>query len=142
MTVPRIITGQNVDPAKLGQAKWLRRHQTRAEQVLWRRLRAGRLAGYHFRRQQVIAGFILDFYCHAVGLVVEVDGKVHSVQRVHDAERDRVLASHGLSVLRVSNDEVEHNLGRVLKLISTHVAIRLRSGRSVEQDFPSLRGGG
>ncbi len=141
MTVPRIITGQKVNPAKLARAKRLRRHQTPAEQALWRHLRTGRLAGYHFRRQQVIAGFIVDFYCHAAGLVVEVDGKAHGVQRVHDAERDRVLASHGLFVLRVSNDEVEHNLGRVLKLISTHVAIRLRPGRFGAQDFPSLQGG-
>ncbi len=134
MAVPGIVIGQQVDPKKLERAKRLRRHQTRAEQALWRHLRAGRLAGHHFRRQQVIAGYIVDFYCHAAGLVVEVDGRVHSEQRVHDAERDRVLASHGLSVLRVSNDEVEHNLGRVLKLISTHVAIRLRSGYSVELD--------
>ncbi len=134
MAVPGIVIGQQVDPKKLERAKRLRRHQTRAGQALWRHLRAGRLAGHHFRRQQVIAGFIVDFYCHAAGLVVEVDGKVHSVQRVHDAERDRVLASHGLSVLRVSNEEIERNLGRVLKLVSTHVAMRLRSGHSVELD--------
>jgi len=68
---------------------------TRAERVLWQRLKAGRLQGWHFRRQQVIDGFIVDFYCHAAGLVLEIDGGVHEQQREYDTERDAVLLARG-----------------------------------------------
>ncbi|MHB8778456.1 MAG: endonuclease domain-containing protein [Anaerolineales bacterium] len=50
-----------------------RRDMTPAEKILWQELRANKL-GVHFRRQQVITGFIVDFYCHKAGLVIELDG--------------------------------------------------------------------
>ena len=91
---------------------------TQEEKVLWKHLRANRLDGYHFRRQQVIDGFIVDFYCHAAGLVVEVDGEVHRQQIDYDVERDRVLSKHGLSILRIMNEEVRENLSGVLSRIA------------------------
>ena len=69
-----IIIGQRIDPAKAQRARELRRRMTTEEKALWQRLRANRLDGFHFRRQQVIDGFIVDFYCHAASLVVETDG--------------------------------------------------------------------
>ncbi len=53
---------------------------TSAEKLLWQELRANKL-GVHFRRQQVIAGFIVDFYCHKADLIVEVDGETHDPQQ-------------------------------------------------------------
>ena len=50
----------------------------------------------HFRRQQVIQGFIVDFYCHKVGLVVEVDGDIHDLQQEEDARREKALRELGL----------------------------------------------
>jgi very-short-patch-repair endonuclease len=111
------ITGQKIDSAKLQQAKALRRNMTSAEKRLWAELRANRLDGFHFRRQQIIDGFIVDFYCHAASLVVEVDGPVHDEQADQDAERDRILAARGLHILRVRNEEVMQNLGEVLTRI-------------------------
>jgi very-short-patch-repair endonuclease len=73
--------------------------------------------GLHFRRQQVIAGFIVDFYCHAARLVVEVDGPVHDTRHQEDFERDRILGEHGLTVIRFSNTEIEAGLAEVLKQI-------------------------
>jgi len=61
MNKKNIITGQKVSPEKLERAKELRREMTPAERRLWQRLRANRLDGWHFRRQQVIDGFIVDF---------------------------------------------------------------------------------
>ena len=78
--VPNIVIGQPVDDAKVERANELRREMTAAERRLWNCLRANRLAGLHFRRQQVIDGFIVDFYCHASALIVEVDGPVHEEQ--------------------------------------------------------------
>ena len=112
-----IVAGQRVGREMADRARDLRRQLTPAERRLWEHLRAHRLAGLHFRRQQIIHGFIVDFYCHARRLVVEVDGAVHEGQADYDAERDRILAAHGLRVLRVTNDEVLHNLAGVLKRI-------------------------
>jgi len=83
---------------------------TEAEQILWRCLRANRLGGWHFRRQQVIRGFIVDFYCHAAGLAVEVDGPIHESHADEDRQRDQALGAAGVRVLRINNQEVLENL--------------------------------
>jgi very-short-patch-repair endonuclease len=94
---------------------------TPAEKILWQELRGNKL-GIHFRRQQVIAGYIVDFYCHKADLVIEVDGRIHEKQKSEDAERDKVLTEMGLRVIRFRNDEVENNLvgvvGRICELVS------------------------
>jgi hypothetical protein len=60
---------QHVDDFKKGQARWLRKEgSTAAERILWERLRDRRVAGLKFRRQQVIDGFITDFYCEPVNV--------------------------------------------------------------------------
>ncbi len=98
-------------------ARELRRRMTPAETRLWARLRRGQLGGLHFRRQQIIDGYIADFYCHAAGLVVEVDGPIHASDREWDAERDQALAKRGLRVLRVTNDDVTERVEWVLARI-------------------------
>ena len=112
-----IIRGQRVDPDKLAQAKELRRNMTMAERCLWEEVRGNRLDGLHFRRQQIIAGFIVDFYCHAARLVIEIDGPVHDRQPDHDAERTHILESMGLRVMRFTNDAVLEELSMVLRQI-------------------------
>jgi very-short-patch-repair endonuclease len=76
------------------------------------------LNGLHFRRQQIIDGFIADFYCHAARLVIEVDGEIHQKQAEYDTERDRILLARGLRLLRIRNEEVRQNLDKVLADIS------------------------
>ena len=115
--VHNIVQGRRIASDKLARAKELRRHMTAAEKILWQHLRANRLNGLHFRRQQVIDGFIVDFYCHAAQLVIEVDGEIHQQQLEYDQARDRVLTAGGLSVLRIWNDEVMRDLDRVLTRI-------------------------
>ena len=112
-----IITGQKISPNKLQRAKELRRQMTPEEKILWQHLRANRLNGLHFRRQQIIDGFIVDFYCHAAGLVIEIDGKIHQQQAEYDAERDKILTARGLQILRIKNSEVKENLPGVLNCI-------------------------
>ena len=81
MKPPRgIVRGQRIEPEKLARAKALRREMTPQEATLWQRLRKNALNGLHFRRQQVVDGFILDFYCHRAALVLEVDGLSHEGQ--------------------------------------------------------------
>lgn len=90
---------------------------TPEETILWKHLRTNRLGGFHFRRQQVICGFIVDFYCHAVSLVVEVDGGVHDDKREQDFERDRIMTERGFTVIRIHNEEVTGNLAGVLAIL-------------------------
>jgi len=113
-----IVVGQNVAAAKLQRAKELRREMTDAERLLWERLRRSQLGGFHFRRQQVIDGFIVDFYCHAAGLVLEVDGGVHARQAAYDEQRDLVLSRRGLRIVRIHNDEVLKKLDEVVVRIA------------------------
>jgi very-short-patch-repair endonuclease len=113
----KIITGQHVSTEQFGRSKDLRREMTPTEARLWQRLRANRLEGFHFRRQQVIDRFIVDFYCHQADLVVEVDGGVHLDQEEYDRERDLCLQERGLKVLRFTNTQVNNNLEDVLSLI-------------------------
>ncbi len=123
MTRKDIIIGQRVASEKVERAKAFRRGQTPAEQALWQRLRRSQLHGLHFRRQQVIDGFIVDFYCHAAGLVVEVDGPVHEVQTTADEERDSILQGRGLTVLHVTNGEVQMDIEGVLQRILNTVDV-------------------
>ena len=95
MPIKNIILGQQVTKEKQQRAKELRRDMTPAEKILWEELRANRL-GVHFRRQQVIAGFIVDFYCHKAALVVEVDGDIHDLQQEEDTRQEKALHELGL----------------------------------------------
>jgi len=113
----RITRHQNVSPAKLELAKQLRKAMTPEERVLWRALRNNALEGLHFRRQQVIAGFIVDFYCAPARLAVEVDGAVHLRQQHYDSKRDRALSELGIRTLRLSNGLVAEDLAKALRRI-------------------------
>ncbi len=113
MPVKNIIPGQTVTKEKLQRAKELRRDMTPAEKILWQELRGNKL-GVHFRRQQVIVGFIVDFYCHKAALVIEVDGDIHDLQQEEDARREKVLREMGLRIVRFGNEEVMKNLSAVV----------------------------
>lgn len=91
-----VVIGHAVSPTKRDLSKELRRRMTPEEAILWRMLRTNRARGFHFRRQQVIAGFVADFYCHTAKLVIEVDGGIHDQHAEYDAERDCVLEARGL----------------------------------------------
>ena len=88
-----IVRGLPVKRVKQERARALRQTMTPAEKRLWQQLRAHRFDGMHWRRQQVIAGFIVDFYCAAAHLVVELDGPIHAAQVDYDMARDQVLAA-------------------------------------------------
>jgi very-short-patch-repair endonuclease len=88
-------------------ARRLRRDQTREEKQLWRALRAGRFAGFKFRRQHPLGKYCLDFYCPAACLAVELDGFGHGLpkQRTLDLAREQWLARDGIEVLRYWNHQ-------------------------------------
>jgi very-short-patch-repair endonuclease len=137
LTPRRIVQGQALAQVKAERARELRGTMTPAERLLWAALRGHSLNRMHFRRQQVIDGFIVDFYCSAAGLVIEVDGPVHAAQTQQDAERDRILAARGLHILRISNDDVLHHLPNILERISTACSPILTQTYTDQPGFPS-----
>ncbi|HYA80604.1 MAG TPA: endonuclease domain-containing protein, partial [Methylocystis sp.] len=80
------------------RSRELRRAETPAEKLLWAKLRARRLCGYKFVRQEPIGSYFADFLCREHALVVEVDGATHSTDEelAHDRRRTRYLEQQGL----------------------------------------------
>jgi cyclase len=104
------------------RAKDLRNRMTEAEMVLWGYLKQKPL-GYKFRRQHPLGFYIADFYCHKLLLVIEVDGKIHEREDVaeNDKERQNVIEGLGLKVIRVSNDDVNKQLEKVVSIIEEFI---------------------
>ena len=125
--------------AGLHQARILRRRTTDAERKLWLHLRGGRLGGFRFRRQHPDPPYVLDFYCHAARLVVELDGSQHTDQA--DDARTRALEARGLRVSRFWNNDVLSNTEAVLEAILNALQARpltptpLPSGEGLERDI-------
>lgn len=117
MKVRNIVRGGQVPQEKSEQARQNRRRPTKEEQILWRSLKGDGLGGFHFRRQQVIRGFIVDFYCSQASLIVEVDGPGHRQTEIYDSERRSVLEGLGLKAIRFGNGEIRRRLGAVLSAI-------------------------
>jgi very-short-patch-repair endonuclease len=93
---------------------------TRAETLLWRYLKADRLAGLAFRRQTPMGHYIADFVAHSCKLIVELDGESHDFEERarYDERRDQWFASRGYCVVRFTNDDVMKNLeGVVLSIL-------------------------
>jgi len=97
-----------LDPQLLEFAKTMRHTATDAEHLMWQLLRAKRCMNLKFRRQHVIAPYIVDFYCHEIGLVIELDGSQHGTDDAieYDAERTKFLEVLGLTVVRYWNHDV------------------------------------
>ena len=98
------------------RARAMRFSPTRSEEALWRVL-SGSKTGFAFRRQLVVAPFIVDFACTSSRLVVEVDGPYHEERARPDAARDRELAERGWHVLRLTEEEVFADLVAVVTRI-------------------------
>jgi very-short-patch-repair endonuclease len=109
----------NATPIVFEYANALKKEMTEAEMILWKKLRGRRLKDLKFRRQHPVGKFILDFYCHALKLAVEVDGNIHELEDVEerDAGRTYMLTEWGITVIRFTNEEVTNNIDFVLNTI-------------------------
>lgn len=92
---------------------------TKAEEILWRRLKKKQLNGYKFRRQYSIKKFIVDFYCPEAKLVLEIDGDVHFIgnRPDYDQRRQKFIESLEIKVLRFYNIDIYYNLEGVIQMI-------------------------
>jgi very-short-patch-repair endonuclease len=104
-------------------AKTLRKEETPTEKRLWYYLRRKQLKEFKFRRQQPIGPYIVDFYCPAQKLVIEIDGGIHYTDDAQTPDKDRqdYLETQGLTVLRFTTDEIKYQINAVLDLVSLHL---------------------
>jgi very-short-patch-repair endonuclease len=102
------------------KAELLRQNMTQAEEFLWNRLNKNQLR-YRFKAQHPIDIFIVDFYCHKFGLVVEVDGEIHFSQQEYDAGRTADLEKYGLKVIRFTNNEITNDIEKVVSKIKDYL---------------------
>lgn len=119
MTQKSITQNQRVSTAKIERSRELRTDMTPSEKVFWEMVRNKRMFGLKFRRQQIIDGFIVDFYCDSIGLCVEIDGGIHDSddQRNYDKLRDEAIALRGLRILRIRNEDLVDGKDEVVRLI-------------------------
>ena len=108
-------------------ARSLRMNMTDAEQVLWQRIRRKQIRGVQFYRQKPLLSYIVDFYCPAAKLVIELDGSQHfeKEHQIKDRLRDEALGKIGLRVLRFDNRQVLLETEAVLAVIDDVVGERL-----------------
>ena len=104
----------------MDRARLLRKKATEPERILWRHLRNRNFAGCKFRRQHSFDSYVLDFYCPAAKLAIELDGGGHNYRtgQIHDHIRSECLADQGIIVLRFWNHQVRQELDSVLRAIS------------------------
>jgi very-short-patch-repair endonuclease len=110
-------------PSMTGRARHLRKNVTNAEQKIWFYLRRNQLSNLYFRRQTPVGPYILDFYCHELGLAIELDGGQHDddQHRTRDAHRTQWLQQQGIFVIRFWNNDVMRNIEGVLQMLSVHI---------------------
>lgn len=104
-------------------ARNLRKNQTFVEQLLWSKIRNNQISGYKFRRQYPVDNYILDFYCPAAKLDVEIDGGQHNeIENEHlDEARTKYLVNKGIRVIRFWDHEVINDLDAVITVIQDNL---------------------
>ena len=122
---------QDAKPELFEFARHNRDNPTQAEAILWEVLRDKKLEGHKFRRQHPIGAYILDFYCHASKLAIEIDGGYHLAreQAEYDKNRTMELERIGVRELRFTNEQVINDLGKVLETILNNLAMVTAPGR-------------
>jgi len=100
--------GSNSPEVFLDRARQMRREETRAEKKVWIQLKDRRTLGLKFRRQVPIDRYIVDFYCHEIRVIIEVDGGIHDQpgQAEWDATRTARLEELGYKVLHITNEDI------------------------------------
>jgi very-short-patch-repair endonuclease len=105
------------------RASKLRKNGSQVERIMWVLLRNRKLSHFKFRRQYIIAPYIVDFVCLKRKLIIEMDGDHHEAQTTYDEKRTHYLKSLGYMVLRFSNisvlnDRVDQILSDILKALA------------------------
>ena len=129
----------NMNISKKEQAKilarQLRKTSTKTERIFWELVRNRRFDNFKFYRQKVIfyeylqikKFFIADFYCHEKKLIIEIDGPIHELQRDYDQNREEILKSLDLRLIRFTNEDIENQIESVVSRLSNALETAISS---------------
>ena len=106
----------------------MRKIETRAEKLLWIRLRNRQVAGFKFRRQHPIGYFVSDFYCHEIKLIIELEGKIHDKkeQKEYDKLRKELIETWGYKIINFRNRQIYNDIENVMQCVK-ETALKIRS---------------
>ncbi len=104
-------------------ARQLRNNSTKAEIILWLKLKGKQMHGYDFHRQKPIDNYILDFFCHELILGIEVDGYSHELIEVYhkDQKKEKRMNELGITILRFTDNQVLKDMFNVLLSIEDYI---------------------
>jgi very-short-patch-repair endonuclease len=98
-----------------------RKNMNKPEAKLWYEVLNKKRLGYKFLRQKPIQKYIVDFYCHQLKLVIEVDGFSHDDQKEYDIDREKCIANLGIKILHYSNWQIMNNIDGVCEDIIENI---------------------
>ncbi len=119
----RLARGRKKKQGKLMQyikkefSRNLRQEGTPEERKIWKALRNRSFLNLKFRRQHVIEGFVVDFYCYELNIAIEIDGKIHERQNEYDELRQSLIEEKGIKFIRVTNEEINRDINILLERI-------------------------
>jgi very-short-patch-repair endonuclease len=105
-------------------ARQLRNNSTKAEIILWQKLKGKQMYGYDFHRQKPVDNYRIDFFCHELMLGIEVDGYSHQIIEVFnkDVKKEGVMNMLGIHILRFSDEQVLKDTDNVIRAIEWYIA--------------------
>ena len=123
-----LIRNQKINSDKLELARQFRKGATQSEDIVWQLLRNRKMFNLKWRRQQIIEGFVADFYCAELNVVLEIDGGVHDndAAREYDELRSEIFESLGIKTFRIKNENCDEE--HITKLITDIINLPLHTG--------------
>jgi very-short-patch-repair endonuclease len=108
---------------KIQIARQFRKAPTDSEEMIWEALRNRRFMGFKFRRQYIIQGYILDFFCSDINLAIEIDGSIHKKQKNDDNRREEIISQSRIVFYRIPSELVEQNLQGILSDLASFIHV-------------------
>jgi very-short-patch-repair endonuclease len=109
------------NPALSSRSKAFRKRGILSEVLFWQQVHKNKFHNIDFDRQRVIGSYIVDFYCKSLSLVIEIDGSSHDGKEEYDENRDIFLNALSLTVHRISDFRVKHDLHNVMKELENFI---------------------
>ena len=108
---------KNATPHLMHRSAKLRENETEAEMAFWQLVKDNKVGEYKFRRQHALAHYVVDFYCHKLQLVIELDGSIHDLNDMieNDLQRQKELEMMGMMVYRFKNEDVIEQPAKVIE---------------------------
>ncbi len=105
---------------KIYKAKEFRKNGTKSERILWKYVLKNNK--YHWKKQRIQNGYITDFYCVKLKLIIEVDGETHDTEEniIYDKSRSNIMEKKGYNVIRIRNEDIQtiiYEVGNYLNLL-------------------------